>query len=232
MVRGPFVSRIITALAALFLVSATPSIAFTAPTTTIAAANGRCRTTPPPAAEFTLFSSPPGSRPDLVDRTLFKAAIDRINDEIEAQYQSQKIAEGRATEEPTEDERLWLAEQARAKEDEKNFVFLVGKLDVVLPIDTQPELDLTESLGPLVLVTNVWGRTAEATGMQEFDTLTNVSVDDPSEPFSAKTKCTTLEETAGALTAAAQHAIALGKTEINLEVQRLIKGYYAPEDSV
>jgi hypothetical protein len=171
-------------------------------------------------------------KPDLVDSTLFKAAINRVDDEIEAQYHAQKAAEGTGTEAPTEDELEWLAERARAKAEEANYIFLVGKLDVTLPIDTQPELDLTESIGPIVLVTSVWGRTAEATGMQEFDTLTKVSVDDPNRPFEAKVKCTTLEETAGALTAAAQHAIALGKTEIQLEVQRLIKGYYAPEDSI
>jgi len=172
-------------------------------------------------------------KPDLVDSTLFKAAINRVDDEIEAQYHAQKAAEGTGTEAPTEDELEWLAERARAKAEEANYIFLVGKLDVTLPIDTQPELDLTESIGPIVLVTSVWGRTAEATGMQEFDTLTKISVDDPNSnrPFAANVKCTTLEETAGALTAAAQHAIALGKTEIQLEVQRLIKGYYAPEDS-
>ena len=175
-------------------------------------------------------------KPDLVDSTLFKAAINRVDDEIEAQYHAQKAAEGTGTEAPTEDELEWLAERARAKAEEANYIFLVGKLDVTLPIDTQPELDLTESIGPIVLVTSVWGRTAEATGMQEFDTLTKISVDDDdpnsNRPvFAANVKCTTLEETAGALTAAAQHAIALGKTEIQLEVQRLIKGYYAPEDS-
>lgn len=227
--RRSFVSCIL-ALAAVFLAStSTTSHAFTAaqPTTTTTAGS---------SCDSKLFSSAApgeqGTKPDLVDQTLFKAAINRINDEIEAQYRAQKIAEGIATEEPSEEEKQWLAEQAQAKEDEKKYVYLVGKLDVTLPIDTQPELDLTESIGPLVLVTSVWGRTAEATGMQEFDTLTKVSVDDPNQPFVAKTKCTSLEETAGALTAAAQHAIALGKTEIQLEVQRLIKGYYAPEDAV
>ena len=235
------------ALAAVFLASASTTshaFAFT-PTFTVAQ-------TPTPAtsktsSDSTLFSSLSFSlsatpeaeaeaeaegttKPDLVDLTLFKAAVDRVNDEIEAQYKAQKIAEGTATEEPSAEEAQWLAEQARAKQDEREqkYIYLVGKLDVSLPIDTQPELDLTEAMG-MVLVTSVWGRTAEATGMQEFDTLTKVGVNDPNQPFAAKTKCASLEETAGALTAAAQHAIALGKTEIQLEVQRLIKGFYAPE---
>jgi hypothetical protein len=218
----------ILALAAVFLASS--SSAFTT------TQQKSCGTNPESSSSKLCSSTPPagdqGSRPDLVDSTLFKAAINRVDDEIEAQYHSQKAAEGTGTEEPTEEEQQWLAERARAKAEEANYIFLVGKLDVTLPIDTQPELDLTESIGPIVLVTSVWGRTAEVTGMQEFDTLTKVSVDDPDQPFVAKVKCTTLDETAGALTAAAQHAIALGKTEIQLEVQRLIKGYYAPEDSI
>jgi hypothetical protein len=230
MIHRSFVSCIL-ALAAVFLASTSNAFTTAQPKTC-----GKPATTTTTESSSKLFSSPPtgdqGTKPDLVDSTLFKAAIKRINDEIEAQYQTQKIAEGTATEEPSEEEKQWLEEQAQGKIDEETYIYLVGKLDVTLPIDTQPELDLTESVGPLVLVTNVWGRTAEATGMQEFDTLTKVSVDDPNQPFAAKTKCTTLEETAGALTAAAQHAISLGKTEIQLEVQRLIKGYYAPEDRV
>ena len=219
------------AFAAVFLASTlTTSHAFTTAQPTATSSSKTCGTDS--ASKLCSSTTPEGTKPDLVDQALFKAAINRINDEIEAQYRAQKIAEGTATEEPSEEEKQWLAEQAQAKEDEKKYIFLVGKLDVTLPIDTQPELDLTESIGPLVLVTSVWGRTAEATGMQEFDTLTKVSVDDPNQPFVAKTKGTTLEETAGALTAAAQHAIKLGKTEIQLEVQRLIKGYYAPEDAV
>mmetsp|Transcript_10396 Transcript_10396/g.30405 ORF Transcript_10396/g.30405 Transcript_10396/m.30405 type:complete len:228 (+) Transcript_10396:89-772(+) len=168
-------------------------------------------------------------RPELVDQTAFKAAIDRIQDEIEAQYQAQMAIES------TPEAERWLADRAKAKEEDQQYVFLVGKLDVALPIDTQPELDLTESIGPLVLVTNVWGRTAEATGMQSFDTITKVGVVSDNEnepPLEYKTLGTPLQETAGALTAAAQHAIKIGKTEIQLEVQRLIKGYYAPEDSI
>ena len=172
--------------------------------------------TPPPAPQ----------KPDLVGQTVFKAAIDRIQDEIEAQYANVNSPEAEQ----------WLADRARAKQEDQQYVFLVGKLDVDLPIDTQPELDLTESIGPLVLVSSVWGRTAEATGMQSFDTITKVSVsgsaDATTTEFEYKTKETSLQETAGALTAAAQHAISIGKTEIQLEVQRLIKGYYAPEDSI
>mmetsp|Transcript_16591 Transcript_16591/g.34216 ORF Transcript_16591/g.34216 Transcript_16591/m.34216 type:complete len:227 (-) Transcript_16591:37-717(-) len=222
--RRSFVSCIL-ALAFLASTSRTSHAFTTAQPTTTTACDSKLHSSAATPGEQ-------GTKPDLVDSTLFKAAVNRVNDEIEAQYRAQKLAEGTNTEEPSEEEKQWLAELAQAKEDEQNYIFLVGKLDVTLPIDTQPELDLTESIGPLVLVTSVWGRTAEATGMQEFDTLTKVGVDDPNQPFVAKTKCTTLEETAGALTAAAQHAIALGKTEIQLEVQRLIKGYYAPEDAV
>lgn len=199
------------------MMTTTTTIAFSIATPTTKSSSSR------------LFSSTP-QKPDLVDQTLFKAAIARVEDEIEAQYKAQKVAEGTALEDLSPEEKEWLEERRRQKEQEvaADYVTMVGKLDVTLPIDTQPELDLTESIGPLVLVTSCWGQTAEKTGIQEFDTLTKVSVNDASQPFVAKTKCTTLEETAGALTAAAQHAIGLGKTEIELEVQRLIKGYYAP----
>ena len=228
MARRSFLSYIL-ALAAVFLAS-TSNAFITAQQKTCAKAASAADASS--CTKLDSSAAPEGTKPDLVDQTIFKAAINRIHDEVDAQYRAQKVADGTATEEPTPEEQQWLAEQAQRRADEDTYVFLVGKLDVTLPIDTQPELDLTESIGPLVLVTNVWGQTAEATGLQEFDTLTKVSVEDINQPFEAKTKCTTLEETAGALTAAAQHAISLGQTEIQLEVQRLIKGYYAPEDAV
>ncbi|VEU38961.1 unnamed protein product [Pseudo-nitzschia multistriata] len=198
----------------------------TATTSNVGSSSSTCLNSTPQSPENQQSQT---NKPDLVKQDVFKAAIDRVQDEIEAQYRAQLEIE------PSPEGERWLAERAQAREEDQKYVFLVGKLDVDLPIDTQPELDLTESIGPLVLVTNVWGRTAEATGMQSFDTITKVSVkgnDDAGASFEYKTKGTPLQETAGALTAAAQHAISTGKTDIQLEVQRLIKGYYAPEDKI
>jgi len=163
-------------------------------------------------------------KPDLVDQKIFLAAIDRVRAEIDAQ-----IRGGGGGGEAEQQQRSISIEE-EAKQD--GLIYLVGKLDVTLPIGTQPELDLTESDGPFVLVTNVGDNTRDATGMQEFDTITKVSVNDESNPLVIVTKQTPLQETGGALMAATQHALALGKSDIQLEVQRLIKGYYAPEGNV
>jgi hypothetical protein len=179
-------------------------------------------------------------KPDLVDQKIFLSAIDRVRAEIDAQIRSQEAeAAAAAAEERGEvqqqqqqqqdqDQEL-MSKEEEAKQD--GYIYLVGKIDCTLPIGTQPELDLTESDGPLVLVTGVGDNTRDATGMQQFDTITKVIVNDETNPMVIVTKQTTLQETGGALMAASQHALTLGKSDIQLEVQRLIKGYYAPEAS-
>mmetsp|Transcript_37032 Transcript_37032/g.42629 ORF Transcript_37032/g.42629 Transcript_37032/m.42629 type:complete len:255 (-) Transcript_37032:208-972(-) len=167
------------------------------------------------------------NKPDLVDQKMFLAAIDRVRVEIDAQIRGGGCDEVSLPEQQQQPQQRSMSIEEEAKQD--GFIYLVGKLDVTLPIGTQPELDLTESDGPFVLVTNVGDNTRDATGMQEFDTITKVSVNDENNPLVIVTKQTPLQETGGALMAATQHALALGKSDIQLEVQRLIKGYYAPE---
>ena len=176
-------------------------------------------------------------KPDLVDQKIFLSAIDRVRDEIDAQIRFQEAAaaaaaaeeRGEVQQEQDQDQQPQLmSKEEEAKQD--GYIYLVGKIDCTLPIGTQPELDLTESDGPLVLVTGVGDNTRDATGMQQFDTITKVVVNDETNPMVIVTKQTTLQETGGALMAASQHALTLGKSDIQLEVQRLIKGYYAPEN--
>jgi len=169
------------------------------------------------------------NKPDLVDQKMFLAAIDRVRVEIDAQIRGGGGGgdEVSLPEQQPQPQQRSMSIEEEAKQD--GLIYLVGKLDVTLPIGTQPELDLTESDGPFVLVTNVGDNTRDATGMQEFDTITKVSVNDENNPLVIVTKQTPLQETGGALMAATQHALALGKSDIQLEVQRLIKGYYAPE---
>jgi hypothetical protein len=180
-------------------------------------------------------------KPDLVDQKIFLSAIDRVRDEIDAQIRSQEAAAAAAAaaergevqqlqDQDQDQQEQFMIMGEEAKQD--GHIYLVGKIDCTLPIGTQPELDLTESDGPLVLVTGVGDNTRDATGMQQFDTITKVIVNDETNPMVIVTKQTTLQETGGALMAASQHALALGKSDIQLEVQRLIKGYYAPEASV
>ena len=176
-------------------------------------------------------------KPDLVDQKIFLSAIDRVRDEIDAQIRFQEAAaaaaaaeeRGEVQQEQDQDQQpQFMSKEEEAKQD--GYIYLVGKIDCTLPIGTQPELDLTESDGPLVLVTGVGDNTRDATGMQQFDTITKVIVNDETNPMVIVTKQTTLQETGGALMAASQHALTLGKSDIQLEVQRLIKGYYAPEN--
>ena len=179
----------------------------------------------------TCLHSTTNNKPDLVDQSTFVAAVDRVEAEIQVALEQQAQQEG--TEAPP---------PLPPKDDVR---YAIGRLFVDLPIDTQPELDLTESTGPMVLVTGVWGRTAEVSGLQMYDTITAVTVGstaaDLTQPqsdteaaqstnaqttFAASCKQSSLEETAAVLTAAAQHALQNGKTEIQLEVNRLIQGYY------
>jgi hypothetical protein len=204
-------------------------------------------------------------RPDLVDQATFVSAIEYIEDQIELelirleelqqqqQFQPNGIDEGATTTMSNYDSNTGYSNdgETTATYDDNDVddttttspVYAMGRLFVQLPIDKQPELDLTESIGPLVLVTDIYGATAETTGIQIYDTIVKVTVDTPTTPtdpssttttttttFSAITKYMSLEQTAAVLTAAAQHAIENGQTEITLELNRLINGYYAPQD--
>jgi TolA-binding protein len=188
------------------------------------------------------------SRPDLVDQSLFIAAVERIEDEIAMAMEQQQMQD---QEQQDQQEGTAGPSQPSEEEPQGDAVYAIGRIFVDLPVDRQPELDLTESIGPLVLVTGVWGRTAEVSGLQPFDTITRVTVGSsaaeltgsgedrtdgtirtadsltPSTTFAASCKQRTLEETAAVLTAAAQHAVSQGRTDIQLEVNRLILGYYA-----
>jgi hypothetical protein len=192
------------------------------------------------------------NKPDLVDQKTFVAAIQRIENEIYAieqqQLQQGQQGGGGGTDGGSDQRQQ---QQQRQPVIDPDVVLAIGRLHVELPVDTQPELDLTESAGPLVLVTGVWGRTAEETGLQVYDTIVSVSVGGEgveqnqngdngqqqqqqqqwsSQPtFSAYTKGQTLDQTAAVLTAAAQHALQSGGTRITLEVNRLIQGFYANE---
>jgi hypothetical protein len=199
----------------------------------------RCYTT----TTSSLSMSSTANKPDLVDQKAFVAAIQRIENEIFAleqqqQQEQQQQYEGGGDGDGQQQQQSPPQPQQQAPAIDQDVVLAIGRLYVELPIDTQPELDLTESEGPLVLVTGVWGRTAEETGLQVYDTIVSVSVggDNMNEQeqqtpptFSAYTKGQTLDQTAAVLTAAAQHSLQAGGTRITLEVNRLIQGFYASE---
>jgi hypothetical protein len=101
--------------------------------------------------------------------------------------------------------------------------YAIGKIDINLSIVGTPGLDLAEAPGLLVLVSSVSGNAAEV-GIQMGDTI--VSIGAAGGTFQ-ETKGLTLEETAAVLMAAANHAIENGLTEVELEINRLIKLAYS-----
>jgi hypothetical protein len=102
--------------------------------------------------------------------------------------------------------------------------YAIGKIDINLSIVGTPGLDLAEAPGLLVLVSSVSGNAAEV-GIQMGDTI--VSIGAAGGTFQQETKGLTLEETAAVLMAAANHAIENGLTEVELEINRLIKLAYS-----
>jgi hypothetical protein len=141
---------------------------------------------------------PPPIKPDLVDQGTFVSAIETLQREIATANGVDYV-----------------------KEEDPKFSYAIGRLVVSLPIETMPGLDLTET-PELVLVTAVSGNVAE-TGIQPLDTIVGVSAGDT---FQESTKALNLDETAAILTDAINRALDNGMTEIEFELNRLIKGYY------
>jgi hypothetical protein len=126
-------------------------------------------------------------------------------------------------------------------------VYALGRLEVALRIDTPPGLDLTETTVPkpaggtntgteddtfteivmpgLVLVSAVTGNAAEA-GLKALDTIVGVSCNVGDVPFEKNLNSESLDATAMALQGAVAHAWQHNVTEITLELNRLIEGYY------
>lgn len=168
------------------------------------------------ASHLILSESKESSEPDsqnvppknLVDKATFVAATERLLAEV-AKASSSNVA--------TSSETSDLATPEEA-------VYAIGKLSVSLRIDTQPGLDFTESTG-LVLVSGVSEETAEETGIQPLDTIVQVRAADGT--FQESAKALNLEETIAILRAATNHALDNDKTEIELELNRLIQIRYA-----
>eukprot|EP00980_Cylindrotheca_fusiformis_P027601 scaffold21455_cov116-Cylindrotheca_fusiformis.AAC.18 len=104
-----------------------------------------------------------------------------------------------------------------------NTPYAIGKININLSIMGTPGLDLAEAPG-LVLVSGVSGNAAEV-GIQTGDTI--VSIGAANGSFQQETKGMNLEDTASALMAAANHAVENGSTEVELEINRLVKLAYS-----
>lgn len=156
--------------------------------------------------------TPPREEANLVDQTRFVNSIETLKQEL-AKVNGQVY-----------------------KPPENPAIPVLGRFEVPLRIDTAPGLDLTETAPPdeestdggLVLVTGVTGNAAEA-GLQPLDTIVAVSCPNVDPPFYVNVNSESLQVTAIALQTAVAHALSHNSTEIQLEMNRLLSGYYNKE---
>lgn len=146
---------------------------------------------------------------NMIDQKSFVEGVETLLEEVKKQQAEATTTT--TTEEPPQPDN-----------DGREYSYALGRFEADIPINP-PELDLIESPTGLVLVSQVWGKTAETTPIQALDTIVGITV---GEDFARKTTKSSLEETATTLQEAAQHAMEKGVEEISLELNRLIKGYY------
>ena len=113
--------------------------------------------------------------------------------------------------------------KGKTESDEKP-MYAMGKVMIPLSIVGSPGLDLSEVPGLLVLVSGATDNAAEV-GILVGDTIVSIGAGDGT--FHRDTKGLTLQETGEVLTLAATHAVERGLSDVNLEINRLIKIAYA-----
>ena len=101
--------------------------------------------------------------------------------------------------------------------------YAIGRIQTNLSIVGTPGLDLAEAPG-LVLVSGVSGN-AQELGIQAGDTIVSIGASEGS--YQKETKGLSLEQTATILMEAANHAVESGLTEVELEINRLVKLSYS-----
>ena len=146
------------------------------------------------------------SAPALVDKEMFVAAVDNLRAEM-------------AKQDPPS------ATDSKKDDNDDETFYAIGKVQVRLHVASgNPGMDLAESTGGLVLVSGVTGHALEA-GIQTGDTIVGVSV--PAADAAQETRQYCLEDTARVLMGAMKLAIENESTDIELELNRLIKMRYA-----
>ena len=136
-------------------------------------------------------------RPELVAQSTFIAAIDTLYHEM---AKSQGVE--------------------YVNQDDPNTSYAIGRLMVNLSIP--PQIDLVET--PELVLVNGVSDSAQDQGIQPLDTIVGVSAVD--DTFKSQTMELDIEETAAIIKAAMDHARNNGEEVIELELNRLIKGYY------
>ena len=147
--------------------------------------------------------------PKLVDKDVFKAAVDTLKIEL-AKQQEDSSSSGPAV---------------MANDDHPDTFYAIGRVTVNLNIESgNPGMDLAESSGGLVLVCGVTGQALEA-GIQTGDTIVGVGVKSADAFQETHSYC--LEDTARVLMGAMKMALENDSTVIELELNRLVKMRYA-----
>lgn len=157
------------------------------------------------------YVTPPRDQANLVNQTRYVKSIETLQKEIAK------------------------AQGIEYKPPENPPVYVLGRFETPLRIDTAPGLDLTETEfegvadpdGGLVLITTVTGNAADA-GLQALDTIVGVSC--KASGFQANVNSCDLPTMATALQTAMTQAMEHNSTEIHLEMNRLIAGYYGAEE--
>ena len=150
-------------------------------------------------SESSTMSHNSESRPDLVNKESFLEAVETIEKEI-ARINGQEYINDK----------------------DQGIEHAIGRLEVILPIP--PGIDLVET--PQLVLVNGIDLKAHQAGIKPLDTIVSVSV---GHTYHEKTKALTIDETFEKVKSAISHAKAQGITEIKLELNRLIKGYYETE---
>jgi hypothetical protein len=153
--------------------------------------------------DLKIQATPPGTypedRPELVAQSTFIAATETLYREV---AKSQGVE--------------------YVNQEDPNTSYAIGrlKMDITIP----PQIDLVET-PDLVLVNGV-SEAAQDQGIRPLDTIVGVSSGDGDGAFEQNTMGANIEDTFAVIKAAMEHARSNGEGTIQLELNRLIKGFY------
>ena len=139
----------------------------------------------------------PEPKPDLVSQKTFKEAIEVIEREMARQQGVEFVPK-----------------------DDSNIHYAIGRITTSLPIP--PGIDLIETQ-ELVLINGV-AQSAIDSGIKPLDTIVGVTVE--GTDFIESTLGMNMDDMAKVITGAVAFAKENGKSELGLELNRLIKGFY------
>ena len=141
----------------------------------------------------------PEDRPELVAQSTFIAATETLYREM---------AKSQGVEYVTQED--------------PNTSYAIGrlKMDITIP----PQIDLVET--PELVLVNGVSEAAQDQGIRPLDTIVGVSSGDGDGAFEQNIMGANIEDTFAVIKAAMEHARSNGEGTIQLELNRLIKGFY------